>query len=171
MEKKGTNKIDIDNICIYFDKGFVKIKVNPKIFPLEIVYSASYIFIDQAYVFIDGDPKKEIVVKLRPKEKEKNLEQLGIDFNNELLNYAVYENQSNKNKVIKEAVVQKALFTDGSICTDSLSDAGDESLKVSDSLEVDDEEDNNSEDCSYLDDPLGIAKPWEETHKKSRKDN
>ena len=46
-------------------KGFVILTVNPKIYPLETVYSAAYTFLDKAYILLDGDPKKEIIVKLK----------------------------------------------------------------------------------------------------------
>jgi His-Xaa-Ser system protein HxsD len=124
----------ISNMELHPD--YVLLSVNPKIYPLDIVYSASYAFLDRAYLFINGDPEKEILVELRSKTAG-DLEELGREFNNELLNYAVYKLQSDKNQDIRQMIVAKAVQMNNPEC---------------------------SED-DYLDDPLGIAKPWEETHK------
>ncbi len=100
----------IDNIRVDRDKNYILIKVNPKIYSLEIVYYAAYVFIERAYVLIDGDPEKEILVELRPKQKE-DMDILGIEFNNELLSYAVYLSQAEKNKSLREALLQRVLMT------------------------------------------------------------
>jgi len=123
----GNLEISKDNVMVY---------VNPKIYPLDVVYSASYVFLDRAYVLIGGDPEKEIVVELRSK-KGKDSEVLGRGFNNELLNYAVYRMQSSKAEPIRKAIVDAAM-SQGSACP------------------------ADDEDC--LDDPLGISVPWEETN-------
>ena len=147
MDKKKADIRTIDNFEIHNDEGYVIISVNPKVYPLDAVHSASYIFMEDSFVVLDGDPEKKITIKLRPREKNKNLEELGRGFNDELLNYAVYNTQSEKNRVVKEAIVQKALFTNQG---------------------AEHEGDAESEEESYIDDPLGIARPWEETHKKDK---
>ena len=147
MDKKKLDVKTIDNLEIHYDEGYVVVSVNPKVYPLEAVHSASYVFMEDAFVVLDGDPEKKITVKLRPREKNKNLEKLGRCFNDELLNYAVYNRQSEKNKIVKEAIVQKALFTN----------QGEECKECAE-----------TEEESYIDDPLGIARPWEETHKKGK---
>jgi len=91
-------------------KGCVVISLNPKVYPLEAVYSAAYVFLDRAYILLDGDPKKEIFVELKPKNKE-DLEKLGWDFNNELINYADYEARAKKTRKIREVLLQRALIT------------------------------------------------------------
>ena len=145
MDKKKSDVKTIDNLEFHYDEGYIVVSVNPKVYPLEAVHSASYVFMEDSFVVLDGDPEKKITVKLRPREKSKNLEELGRGFNDELLNYAVYNTQSEKNKVIKEAIVQKALFTNQG---------------------ADYKESAETEEESYVDDPLGIARPWEETNKK-----
>ena len=64
---KMPNQKTMSNIKLY--DGYITVSVNPKIYPLEIVYSASYVLLDKAYVMIDGDPAKEIIIELRPKDK------------------------------------------------------------------------------------------------------
>ena len=138
-----------ENNCIVY--------INPEIYPLDIIYSAAYVFIDKAYIVLDGDPKKEIKVILKPKT-EYDLNKLGMEFNNELLNYVVYKEQSRKNKGIREAIMQRALVTN------DLSIVGEDDLfnDKFDEKEIDD----------YLEDPEGIAIPWEEKYgKKVKKKN
>ena len=98
----------IDNLEIYSDH--VIVSVNPKIYTLDVVYSAAYVLIDRAYIVINGDPEEEIIVEIRAKDKTKN-EEIGRDFNNELINYAVYKSQSAANQEVKDAIVKRALLT------------------------------------------------------------
>lgn len=99
-----------DNLEVHKKDNFVRVSVNPKLYPLEVIYSAAYVFIDRAYVMIDGDPKEEILVQLKPKTNM-DVETLGREFNNELLNYMVYMTRTIRSQGIREAMVQRALAT------------------------------------------------------------
>lgn len=123
----------IENINLKQEDNRVVVRVNPDIFPLEVIYSAAYVMIDRAFVMVDGDPKENIYVDLKPKESS-NLKKLGHKFNNELLNYAVYVTQAARNKDLREAIVSRALSYN---------------TKESQRQEED-----------YLEDPKGIAEPW-----------
>lgn len=101
----------IDNSEIHKSKNNVIISINPKIYPLDTIFSAAYIFIDKAYVIVDGDPSEEIIVQLKAKDKKTDLEKLGREFNNELINYSFYAAQTAKNMPIRTAIVQRAFFT------------------------------------------------------------
>jgi His-Xaa-Ser system protein HxsD len=137
MDSSVSGNMEIDK-----KKEVVSISINPKIFPLDVIYSAAYVFLDKAYVIIDGDPEEEIVIELKPKDASIELETLGREFNNELLNYSAYKVQSEKNASIRQLIIQRALFTNDS-----------ELEKIFNA---------ESSDESYLDDPEGIAIPWEE---------
>lgn len=101
----GNLKIDEKNQYALFS-------INPKIYPLELVFSAAYVLMDKAYIILDGDPKKEILVEIRKKNGvDDTLQNIVYDFNNELLNYAVYKVQSEKNKTIREIILQKILLS------------------------------------------------------------
>ena len=146
MEKD--NVVILNNIRINKAENSVLVTVNPKIYPLEIVYSAAYVFIDRAYVLIDGDPEKEILVDLKLKETG-NVEELGREFNNELINYAVYAVQSARTQGVRDALVHKVFETN--TCEET-------ALKKAD--ECTSKAENAVENESYEDDSLGIAKPW-----------
>ncbi|MFH1641593.1 MAG: hypothetical protein ABIC04_01705 [Nanoarchaeota archaeon] len=93
-------------------KDHLLLSINPKIFPLDIVYSAAYTLLDKAYIVLDGDPEEEIIAEIRPKTKT-DLQKLGDEFNNELINYAVYKKQSERNAVLRQTILQRALLTNG----------------------------------------------------------
>lgn len=116
----------------------IKFSVNENIFPLEAVLSACYGFIDNYYVSLDKKGKSFLIF-LEPKNEE-SLEAKEIEgkFRNELLHSALRMKISNNNAEIREYIVSQALYS---------------SLPVSE---------NESWGNQKLDDPLGIAIPWEE---------
>jgi len=130
------------NLEINKKDGYVMVSVNPKIYPLDIVLSAGYVFTERCYVLVDGDPEEELIVELRPKKKE-SIENLGRDFNNELINYANYAVRALKNERMREMIVQRALQTNS-------------------------EEPKPGPDKPWFDDPEGIAVPWEEKYGKDK---
>ena len=132
----------VDNLEMHKKGNYVLVSVNPKIYSLEVVYAAAYFLIDRVYVIIGGDPERELIVELRPK-KGKNLEELGREFNNELINYSVYMMQSKRNQVEKEMLMKRALLTN--IKPPKLS--SDEDIK-------------DVIGKPPVEDPEDIAKPW-----------
>ena len=123
------------NIEIDEKQGCALVSINPKIYFLDVIYSAAYVLLDKAHVVLDGDPEEDIIAEIRPKTNQ-DLKELANSFNEELLNYSVYKTQSEKNKGIREAILQRALLSNGF----------------------------NSEE--EIDDPEGIAIPWEEKYGK-----
>jgi His-Xaa-Ser system protein HxsD len=97
----------LDNIEVH--KKFAIISINPKLYPLSVIYSAAYWLLDKAHVIIDGDPETEILVEIRPRVKNVDLKELGYKFNDELINYAVYTVQATRNKKLREMIVENAL--------------------------------------------------------------
>lgn len=107
------------NLEINKKECYVLVSVNPKIYALDVVLSSAYNFIDNCYVLVDGDPIEELVVELRPKDKSRDVEELGRDFNNELINYANYAVQALKNAKLREAILNRVLSTQSSEKIDS----------------------------------------------------
>jgi His-Xaa-Ser system protein HxsD len=103
--------LSLDNLEVDKRTGNVVISVNPKIYPMNTIFSAANILVDKAWVLIDGDPNEEIIVQLRRKSPKVDLEDLGRQFNNELVNYSVYNVQVEKNAVLRGMIVQKAFET------------------------------------------------------------
>lgn len=91
-------------------ENLVLISISPRIYSLPVIYSAAYAFIDKCYVMIDGDPREEILVELRPKTKT-DLKTLGREFNTELVNYANYAVQCTRNAKLRETILKRVLLT------------------------------------------------------------
>ena len=100
---------------IQLQKDHALLRLNPSIYPLDLIYSAAYIMIDTAFILFDGDPSKEIRVEIRKKNQNQQIEELVMRFNEELLTYAVYKIQSEKNKHLREIILSRALLTNTQI--------------------------------------------------------
>ena len=101
----------IGNMEIYED--YVLLSINPSVYHIDLVYNAAYVLLEKAYVVLDGDPKSEIIVDIRPKNVGISPEELGNAFNSELINQAVYKQHAEKNAAIRQAMIQRALLTNG----------------------------------------------------------
>ncbi|MFC1598921.1 His-Xaa-Ser system protein HxsD [Patescibacteria group bacterium] len=145
MSKNTNFKFNIDK-----KDQQITFTINTKIYPLTVVYQTAYLFLDQVYVFLNGDPKKELEVnfKLKPDKKNK-LDELAGEFHNELLNQLLRHNVSKTNAKIREYIVSQALYN-------AVPNEVDELLK-----EVEEED--------WQEDPLGIAKTWEEQQAEEEK--
>ena len=128
------------------------ITLNPNIYPLESILNTCYVFIDSFYIFLDSGSKGNIKVYIKGKKviSKKQLELLKGKFNNELLYNALRYKISKNNKKIREYIIGRALYS-------ALPDS-DLSFKI-----------DNNKKLDYIDDPLGIAIPWEEKYGKSSK--
>ena len=143
-------------------KNQVAITVNPKIYPLEAIYSAAYVFLSRAYIFLDENDKKEILITIKARKKlnQTELDDLDGEFHNELLNYTLRYEISKNNKKIREYIVGRALI--GAIGKNGGGDIDEEGLK--------DMEEYIDEDIEeWKGDDLGISLPWEKQTKKTTK--
>jgi len=128
----------------------VEIKLNSKIYPVEAILNACYLFIDRAYIFLDSDPKGiqiKISFKSKSGDSKKQLEALKGEFMNELLHCVLRYGISKDNKKIREYIVGRALYS---------------VLPSSEAV-------SSNDKINYQDDPLGIAKPWEKKYGKQKK--
>lgn len=105
MEKRNT-KIKVDN-----KNKAVLVEINTKIYPLPIIYQAADVFIDRAYVFLDGDPRRKVNVIIKPMDGNANLKTIAGEFNNELVNYSAYFVRRQMNKELIEAMMRRAFQT------------------------------------------------------------
>lgn len=125
------------------------IEINPKIYDLETIYAASYVFLDKAYIQLDGDPKSKIIVTITAKKVEEQ-DTITQEFQNELINYGDYKNRASQTKQIREMILQRSLFAND---PSSIPDDDFEQLLK----EIEDENFDNSSD---------IAVPWEDKYGK-----
>ncbi len=118
----------------------LKFTLDNKVYPLEVVCAASYMFIDRAYVSLDTEGTNKIKITLKRKTKTTNRQWAGVkdEFSRVLSYNASRITIAKKNKKIRESIIGRALFS------------------------ADDDQETDSSD--YLDDPLGIAVPWEEKY-------
>lgn len=144
-------------------KAEIILKINPKIYPLEVVEGAAYTFVDRAYVDIGGNPKKQILVTLTAKENSdrKEFERIAGDFKNELLNYALRRDIAQNNREIREYIISRALFS-------AVTSAEEEFEIIQRKTKEADKKGRAAKIAKgdFVDDPLGIAIPWEEKYGK-----
>lgn len=120
------------------DKNFIW-WFDPKIYPPDIIVSASQSFVDKAYVMIDGNPDEQMAVQMRAKDKSTDLHDLKKAFDLKLKDELQAVGIQISPNIVKEEI--KGVVEDG--------------VKV---------------EPSYLDDPYGIAVPYEKRFgKKSQK--
>lgn len=138
------------------------IKLNKNIYPIEAVVNAVYFFIDKIYVLLDMDSNNDILVYLTPKNKigEKQLNTITSEFYNELLNQKIRIKISKDAKKVREKIISCAI---ASAIPANAPPSQKEELEIDKELE---EILKETEEADYLDDPLGIAVPWEEKYGK-----
>ena len=129
-------------------KGWVKLTVDPKIYSLATVYSAGYVFLDRGYIYLDKDSKARIIIWLFPKNKKENLDKLGMDFYNELLNYAHYFSRIKTNAEVIKLLLQRALFSaNPSLVAQTQKEETEDLLKELEKIE---EKKNNKKEKSFV---------------------
>jgi His-Xaa-Ser system protein HxsD len=176
----------VSNLQVHPD--FVIVQVNTKIYPLDTIYYAAYVFLDRAFVVLDGNPSDLVSVELRPKDKTKDPEELGRNFNDELLSYSLYKIQAERGKDIRESILRQVLRSveetapevvvteddgyplapESRRCETTENAGNDDPLGIAKAWEETTANDilQGVHGQSYADDPLGIAKPWEEVYGK-----
>ncbi len=139
---------ETQNIQVDASRNSVTVAVNPSVYSLDIVYGASFVYIDRAFVLLDRGDEDHVAVCLTAREAsdEGQLLALGGEFANELLTQALRETIAKKTQKVRELIINRALYS-----TLDSGGAGDVGLDEDDDLE-------------FLDDPLGIAVPWEEKY-------
>lgn len=117
-------------------QNIIKLELDEKVYPLEAIYSAGFMFIDNFYIFLDSKKKGKIEVTIKGKKnsmakKEQTVED---DFANELMYNSARITVANRNKKIREYIVGRALFSAAG--GNAVSDASIKKSKNSDSLGI-----------------------------------
>lgn len=88
-----------NNMKINKDENSVEISVNAQIFSIPTVMKTLSEFCDNNYVYVEGSPVDEIIIKILPRNNQK-LEELAYDFNTKLIK-AFNELQKEASNVLK----------------------------------------------------------------------
>lgn len=128
--------------------------VDVSLYPVEAVMGAAYVFVDRCYVFVDreADGKVKVSLTARP-GREEPLEALRGEFQNELLAQALRRQVALRHAKEREALVVRALFG-----------AAPQAEEAPAAVPALDAQYLPAEGDDYLEDPLGIAVPWEEKY-------
>ncbi len=121
------------------------VTLSKSLYPLEVIYGTSYMFIESCYVRLEMSGSDEILVHFKAKDADDDLETIEGEFSNELLNQAYRHSLSARTGKVRDLLVERALG--GALARDPLDELA-------------------SDDLDFLDDPLGIAVPWEEKFSK-----
>jgi len=132
-------------------KNEVRWDIGTGTYPMDAVYGASYVFLDRCFVYLDKTADKRIIIVLRGKEvlDKTALESLAGDFSNEMLHQVLRTRIAKRTGKVREMIIGRALFS---------------AEGATDDYGLDDDYDDLGDDADYLDDPLGIAVPWEEKY-------
>jgi His-Xaa-Ser system protein HxsD len=150
MDSNQDNPERVRNMLLSQKDRCLTLKIDPRIFSLETVFEAAYTLMDRAHIIITGNPRTELRVELTLKD-DSGLELLGDEFNNELLNYAVYNILSKKTFELRKMILARALIGNMPVDSDEPSSKDAPESCSCESAEED-----------HLADPLGIRKIWTE---------
>ncbi len=97
------------NAELHCKENFALVALNPKLYPMPVIFSAAYILLDKAFIVIDGSID-QVVVSLQPKQG-KDLRSLVRQFNSQLINYSVNAAESKKTGRMRDELIKRALMT------------------------------------------------------------
>lgn len=138
----------------------VELFVDPSVYPLGVVMGAAYVFVDRCYVLLDRTPEGRVRVTFtaKPGAPVESAEPLAGEFQNELLAQALRAALGERHEKVREALVARALFGAApEQQPEAAAPPTDAQLGVDPSFLP-------ASDDDYLEDPLGIAVPWEEKY-------
>lgn len=121
------------------------IKVNTNVYSLRSIFSAVYIFLDKAYIFLDSKNPNEVEIQVKTKNNADDIDKLIDEIKNELASASLRLAISEENKEIREMIVCAALY--GPKNSPSPKTGG-----------------SKKSSSPKIDDPQNISKTWEEMH-------
>ena len=134
------------------------ITLHSEVYPIETVLQTCYQFIDKAFFHVDLDkPGKQVLVKITFKKdapKKINAKEFRGKFLEELLHASLRHRLNGRNQQLREYIVGSALFAHDP------AQAG-VTAPQQESIGKD-----KRASQGPLNDPLGIAVPWEQSHGK-----
>lgn len=95
------------------EKDSVVVTIDPALYSKETVLASGYAMLGKAHVIVSKDKKTgEFLAKLTPLEKKSNNtpDELARDFNDQLVNYAMFYQESAKNDELRKVLMATALY-------------------------------------------------------------
>jgi His-Xaa-Ser system protein HxsD len=137
----------------------VDVLVDANVYPLEVVMGAAYVFVDRCFLLLDriDGGRVRVAFTARPEAEAGALEGIAGEFQNELLAQALRARLTERHEKLREALVARALFGAAPEMAPAVPAPTDEQLGLEGRFLP-------AEGDDYLDDPLGIAVPWEEKY-------
>ncbi len=137
----------------------VDLTVDTALYPMDAILGTAYVFVDRCYVFLDRAADGGVRVSLSPKEGTTDVAMKAVagDFQNELLAQALRVRIAERHEKLRETIVARALF--GAAPQLAEGAGADAPAGAQPAL---DPQFLPAEGDDYLEDPLGIAVPWEE---------
>jgi len=104
--------IDKNNFKVNISQKSVVLEISKDIFPIPVILRAAYHFIDDAKVIVkEGGKNKVKVVFYFPEETGKeDLEEIGYEFNLQLISSFLENEESIKNAGIRDTIMKAALL-------------------------------------------------------------
>lgn len=130
------------------------ITVDREYYPKEAIITTCCRFLGDNYIFLENEGNATIRVTLTPKRTTAEFKKIKGEFKNELIDNTLRYNISQRNKEIRECIIKTALFF-----SQPHEAAGDSPFKELEEAQMQD----------WKEDPLGIAIPWQEKHKRRSK--
>jgi His-Xaa-Ser system protein HxsD len=148
-----------DQVAVTADENSVSVTFERSLYPLDVIYGASYVFIDRCFVLLDTPAPGKLCVSLRGRDKlsADSLQTLAGEFGNEVLTQLWRQETIRQNLSIIEVVTARAL-------AGAQAPANTAALSPSPPTEA-----SSTDLADAFDDPLGIAVPWEEKYGASAK--
>ena len=93
------------------ENGRIELLIDTNIFSQNIAMKAAYTFLDRAYFFFHSS-QKWFLVQITPKVSETwDAEKFALEYSDELLAYYLRVQVENENKVVRETIVRRALWS------------------------------------------------------------
>ncbi|MGB9600068.1 MAG: His-Xaa-Ser system protein HxsD [Myxococcota bacterium] len=127
-------------------------EIDTKFYPQDAVYSVAYLLLEKYYIKLKSGKKNSIIMQLTSEEKLSEEEKRGLSrrIEQELINQTLRLKIAKENQKLREYIIGKALL-------------GAQFGTIDSSAQ------QETQDADYIDDPLGIATPWEEKKKGTKK--
>jgi His-Xaa-Ser system protein HxsD len=136
---------------VHTEERSVSLLIDTALYPIDAIYSASYVFIDRAFVFLSSESHHQVKVSLTARKNASgaDLELLAGDFAHELLAQVIRAKLAQAHQPIAQKVLGQAF-------------AAQDSTATIDALLA--ELARETPPATTQEDPLNVGVAWEPTH-------